>query len=1071
MPSHRSSIFAAAATPLRAHRARLFGLAALLVAALALITPGAVEADIPASERAVLIDLYVRTNGDSWADNTNWNGAEGTECAWYGITCDAESGHVTRIELPANRLTGPLPPLGALAALERIDLDSNQLNGSIPPLSGLTRLQYVDLSRNYSLTGSIPSLSGLSALTTFYVYQDNLVGALPSLSGLTALENFYAYSNQLSGPIPALSGLSALSIFSVSSNRLSGPIPALTGTPALLDLDLAYNRLSGSIPDLSGHPALLALAAQGNRLDGSIPPLAGIATLRYFNVAGNFLSGTIPELRGLGALALFDVSSNQLTGSIPALTGLRALQHFAASNNLLTGTLPDLTGLTALQDFSAGVNTLSGSIPSLTGLTALRSFDVSRCGLTGTIPALSGLTSLTGFGAAGNQLTGPIPALAGLTSLSGFDVHGNRLSGSIPVLTGLTNLRDFQAYANQLDGSIPPISGLINLRTFSVADNRLSGPFPTLTSLGELETFSVADNQLTGSISDLTAETSLRYFYAQNNRLTGPIPYLGGQYFRLYAFFVYGNQLSGRLPQAPPHLLPGRSRICPNALDLVDDPDWNLFTGTTPWWRDCQPGSVLTVAGTLEAKSLQTLQATGGGARYDWDVDGSGVIGRSGAPSMLNVSYPTEFDGSIAVAITSPAGVRTSASKPLKTEAARLSVGPTSFYPIQELCGDGDGVAQPGKRFSVPVVATNNGAVPIRDGYALFAARDRIDAAAAGQGVAGKLTVETPLVAVGTLEPFGVDTSERVYVSLAADAQCGSRYDLMFRGGVDGVSFSAGSQTPIATFAIPAGAACHPYTGSCAVPSKVKALNPPREGLYLNANRPGNGLSNFIIPVAGAAPVYFGAWFTGADDRTPTWYIIQGPLVSNVAVAPIYKFTRDVSAPSFSVHSAVVGQAVVVQKSTEQLTLNWQIGARSGIELMQYFVGGPVPANNRTGAWYNPGEPGWGQVVHQYDVGGQNNSFIVDYLYDAQGQPRWVLTQGPTADLMAATPHQTFQVHCPGCSWISDWNNLPAAVGNGSETFTDSTHGVINTAFTLPDPYAGTWNRNNLPITLLTSPH
>jgi len=43
---------------------------------------------IPAAERIALMDLYNSTNGPNWANKTNWLGAAGTECAWYGVTCD-----------------------------------------------------------------------------------------------------------------------------------------------------------------------------------------------------------------------------------------------------------------------------------------------------------------------------------------------------------------------------------------------------------------------------------------------------------------------------------------------------------------------------------------------------------------------------------------------------------------------------------------------------------------------------------------------------------------------------------------------------------------------------------------------------------------------------------------------------------------------------------------------------------------------------------------------------------------------------------------------------------------------
>ena len=147
------------------------------------------QAAIPAAERTVLTNLYASTTGASWTNNTNWNGGVGTECTWYGITCDVAQTHVTEIDLYNNHLVGTLPSLSGLTALRAFSVDHNQLTGSIPSLSGLTALQCFDVANN-QLTGPIPSLSGLTALQYFYVDSNQLTGSIPSLSGLTALQYF-----------------------------------------------------------------------------------------------------------------------------------------------------------------------------------------------------------------------------------------------------------------------------------------------------------------------------------------------------------------------------------------------------------------------------------------------------------------------------------------------------------------------------------------------------------------------------------------------------------------------------------------------------------------------------------------------------------------------------------------------------------------------------------------------------------------------------------------------------------------------------------------------------------------
>lgn len=478
-------------------------------------------------------------------------------------------------------------------------------------------------------------------------------------------------------------------------------------------------------------------------------------------------------------------------------------------------------------------------------------------------------------------------------------------------------------------------------------------------------------------------------------------------------------------------------------------------------------GPPVQVAGSAQAGATRNFRAPVAAPRYDWDLDGDGVIDRSGTRDTLDVTYPSAYAGNVTVLASASNGARTASTLAISTAAPLLAVSGNGAS--TQLCGDGDARPEPGETWSVPVRIANQGTVATSGGAALFAAKDRLDAASAGQSIDGKLEIANPLVDVGNLAP-GEAATANVTVSLARDTVCNASYALLFSGGVDAASASPGQQTPVATFTLPAEAECQVYTGGCSATPGTKATVTPRQGLYYNPNRSGNGLSNFIIPVAGASPVYFGAWFTGAADHLPTWYVIQGPLAGNVVVAPIYRFTRDVASSTFKTNSSIVGQAVVTMKSSERMALLWQIGGKVGIELMDYFVAGPAPTPNRTGAWYNPAESGWGQVIHAFVSGGTNYVFAVDYLYDGAGEPRWVLGQGTDAQLVAGASHQTYRVHCPGCPWIADWNENPIGSGTATEVFLDATHGRTSTSFDFPTPLAGSWRRTDLPIELLTPP-
>jgi len=251
-------------------------------------------AALPAAERAVLTNLYESTNGASWTNHGNWNGVVGTECTWYGVTCDAGQTTVTSINLSNNNLTGTLPnDLNNLTKLAFLFVWSNHLTGAIPALTGLTKLQIFNVESN-QLTGPIPSLTGLSNLQGFLVGANQLTGPIPSLTGLTKLTLFSAGANQLTGSIPALAGLTKLAHFSVGGNKLTGSIPSLTGLTNLTSFYVFGNQLTGSIPALDGLTKLTGFTVGDNRLTGNMPPVPSPSALSAGGSAlcPNFLNPT-----------------------------------------------------------------------------------------------------------------------------------------------------------------------------------------------------------------------------------------------------------------------------------------------------------------------------------------------------------------------------------------------------------------------------------------------------------------------------------------------------------------------------------------------------------------------------------------------------------------------------------------------------------------------------------------------------------------------------------------------------------------------------------------------------------
>ena len=332
-------------------------------------------------------------------------------------------------------------------------------------------------------------------------------------------------------------------------------------------------------------------------------------------------------------------------------------------------------------------------------------------------------------------------------------------------------------------------------------------------------------------------------------------------------------------------------------------------------------------------------------------------------------------------------------------------------------------------------------------------------------GDVSKLRLESPVVAIGALQPAATQQVSTIFAVDPATA-CGSRFRVGFAGAAD---INSGTFDNRAHEFLIGG------TGNCQVTSNCPlALAPsvtPRAGAFFNVNRPGNGVLAHVVPVAGQLPVFFAAWYTGTPDRQPTWYVVQGRVQDNQVVAPILKFTRNLSAPSFAVQSQIVGEAVVHFLAAENLFFNFNLSAdgASNSELLVHGFQGLSPGvPNRTGAWYHAAEDGWGETYDSYSAGGVSREFIATYLYDAAGQPRWVLGDAPAATA-GDFPVLSYGVHCPTCAW-TPFLDLARPAGSMRRSFTSATSGVLTTNFVLPAPTLGTWVRNSVPITILTVP-
>ena len=537
-------------------------LACLLAGVGALGLGGEARGQDLAGDKQALVALYNATNGENWRYNGNWLSDEPLD-EWDGVT--VSDGRVTQLELPTNRLTGPIPPeLGQLSRLQRLLLYNNELTGPIPPeLGQLSHLRWLDLYRN-GLTGPIPpELGQLSSLERLGLYENALTGPIPpELGQLSRLGVLYLSSNQLTGPIPPeLGQLSGLEDLFLSSNRLTGPIPPELGQLSRLeDLLLSSNQLTGPIPpELGQLSSLEGLDLSSNQLTGPIPPELGqLSSLEGLGLYENALTGPIPpELGQLSSLRGLYLYSNGLTGPIPPELGqLSRLEELLLSSNELTGPIPPWLGqLSRLEGLSLSSNQLTGPIPPELGqLSRLRGLYLYSNGLTGPIPPELGQLSRLGWLLLhSNELTGPIPPELGqLSRLLRLLLYSNGLTGPIPPELGqLSRLGWLLLHSNELTGPIPPELGqLSRLRWLYLYSNGLTGPIPPeLGQLSSLEGLLLSSNGLTGPIPpELGQLSGLRWLYLWGNALTGPIPPELGQLSSLEGLLLSSNGLTGPIP-------------------------------------------------------------------------------------------------------------------------------------------------------------------------------------------------------------------------------------------------------------------------------------------------------------------------------------------------------------------------------------------------------------------------------------------------------------------------------------------------------------------------------------------
>jgi len=288
---------------------------------------------MPTSDAGVLERLYESAHGAAWNSKARWLSAGGV-CSWHGIECQA--GEVTSVDLGGNGVRGVLPEsLAALTSLKVLNIDDSQLSGTLPALGSLTALETILLASNPELSGTLPDLRQLRQLKELDVSRTRLSGSLgASLGSLSRLQRLQLDHTSLHGVLPPQIGVltRVTSLFVHNAPHLSGTLPTEIGgcTALAHGSSIARTRISGTIPPALGRlTRLRQLWLDHTRLSGTLPTAIGrLRSLDQLELHACRLSGSLPsELSALPSLRACCLTAAQ--GPHQPRHGLRPLDDGA----------------------------------------------------------------------------------------------------------------------------------------------------------------------------------------------------------------------------------------------------------------------------------------------------------------------------------------------------------------------------------------------------------------------------------------------------------------------------------------------------------------------------------------------------------------------------------------------------------------------------------------------------------------------------------------------------------------------------------------------------------------------
>ncbi len=232
-----------------------------------------------------------------------------------------------------------------------------------------------------------------------------------------------------------------------------------------------------------------------------------------------------------------------------------------------------------------------------------------------------------------------------------------------------------------------------------------------------------------------------------------------------------------------------------------------------------------------------------------------------------------------------------------------------------------------------------------------------------------------------------------------------------------------------------------------------------RSGGYFNPSRSGHGV---FLSEGNSDRVLI--WYAYDDQRQPVWYYAQAPKpVRNDSVwrADLYRFVWNGSRNQ----GTVAGQVVVTTTGTNRFQFAAMVDGRYTSEPMSELALQECPrvngvATDFSGSWYAPVLSGYGYSV--LTLG--RTEVQIAYLYDADGNPRWLYGQASPFGV-DTLPLLQLQGFCPTCSYSAPTSDTAGTI---QRRYTDVHTGHERLQVDFLAPLSGHWLTDQDTVKLTT---